>query len=391
MTRAPARTCNVCGGDALHDLATVEGVPILANRLYDTEADARAAQFGSLRLAHCGDCDHLFNLAFDSEAIAYGPDYENALHFSPRFEKYAESLVAELDARYALRGKEVVEVGCGDGRFLTALCRDVNRGVGFDPGYREPQSRTTPGAVTFHAAFASETLHSLNADLLCARHCLEHVDQPVRWLAEVMKAARCKEGAGIYVEVPNASFMFRHRRYWDLVYEHVSYFTPRSLATAAQSAGIEVVDIQEGFDGQFLKLHGRAHLDDRRRPLTSRPEPVGSAVGEFARRLREEFTAWSDWLDVLHRENRRVALWGMGTKGITFLNLCDRTRSIRQTVDVNPRKHGRYVAGAGVQVMAPSALASFDPDILLVANAIYAEEVRAQCRALGLHESVVCL
>jgi hypothetical protein len=57
-------------------------------------------------------CGHLFNADFDQELVDYRPGYENSL----------------------LRGRAVVEIGCGRSEFLRTLCcQGNNRGIGFDP------------------------------------------------------------------------------------------------------------------------------------------------------------------------------------------------------------------------------------------------------------------
>ena len=48
--------------------------------------------------------------------------------------RVAPGPVLDLIRRYDLRGKEVIEIGCGKGEFLSLLCEvGDNRGVGFDP------------------------------------------------------------------------------------------------------------------------------------------------------------------------------------------------------------------------------------------------------------------
>ena len=65
----------------------------------------------------------------------------------------------------------------------------------------------------------------------------------------------------IFFEVPNGLFTLRDKGVWDLIYEHISYFTPASLARAFALSGFEVLDLQEAYDGQYLCLEAAVAPD----------------------------------------------------------------------------------------------------------------------------------
>ena len=58
---------------------------------------------------------------------------------SPTFNAFHERLARDLIARFDLHGKRVVELGCGQGEFVTMLAEfGGNEGYGFDQVIREP-------------------------------------------------------------------------------------------------------------------------------------------------------------------------------------------------------------------------------------------------------------
>jgi hypothetical protein len=61
---------------------------------------------------------------------------------------------------------------------------------------------------------------------------------------------------------------------------------------------------------------------------------------------------------------------------------------VQQVVDVNPRKHGRYVPGTGQRVVAPDELSAAPPDLVVVMNPLYVDEVRSTLGRLGLDAEV---
>ena len=84
-----------------------------------------------------------------------------------------------------------------------------------------------------------------------------------------------------------------------------------------------------------------------------------------------------------------MALWGAGSKGVTFLNIADSARSIDTVVDINPRKQGHYIALTGQQVVAPEALPGIGPDVIFVMNALYTKEIAATLDRLGVRAELI--
>lgn len=80
----------------------------------------------------------------------------------------------DLIERYDVCDKTVMEMGCGNGEFLRALCAlGHNRGVGFDPSQRrEADDNADAGRIEFIQGFYSDRYADYTADLICCRHML---------------------------------------------------------------------------------------------------------------------------------------------------------------------------------------------------------------------------
>src|SRR5262249_47664929 len=140
-----AMACPACQGARAQVFFALPSLPVNCISLWPTYEEARSCPRGDIRLALCPDCGAIFNRAFDVRALEYDNRYDNSLHFSPSFQRYAEGLADGLIERYQLHNKDIIEVGCGKGEFLALLCsRGGNRGLGFDPTY-EP-GRVDAGA-----------------------------------------------------------------------------------------------------------------------------------------------------------------------------------------------------------------------------------------------------
>jgi SAM-dependent methyltransferase len=399
---ADRRTCPVCAAPDAADLVEIRGVPVLCNRLWPDRAGALAAPRGDLALGLCTSCGHVFNRAFDPALVKYSPSYDNSLHFSPRFQEYAEALARRLIDRHGLHGKNIIEIGCGKGDFLLMLCElGGNRGTGFDTSYVE---RDAPGTATGRVAFVrdyySEKYADRKADMICFRHVLEHVPDPAGFLRGIRRAAGERTGTLIYAEVPDGAFTFERMGIWDLIYEHFSYFSSGSLARLFRKCGFDVIDLVESFEGQFLGIE--ASLGVKAEADRTAEPPGGSNLGAesipdpavFASAFQSKFDAHRRLHEELRRDRRRAVVWGAGSKGITYLNILTESGiisagAIEYIVDLNPGKQGRHVPGTGQRVVAPDFLREHEPDVVIVMNPNYREEIESMVHGLGLAPRII--
>lgn len=388
MTTKACERCLICGGASLELLISIPDVPTLCNRLCATEAEAADAPRGDISLSYCRDCSHIVNSAFDQARVSYDGRFENTLTFSPRYRQYAEVTADRLINRYGLDSKRIVEIGCGSGDFLRLLCSAGNHGEGYDPS--QPTSRSTAGRGSVEIigrSFAAEDARG--ADFVCCRHVLEHLPEPMDLLRQLRESMAIRAGAMVFFEVPNGLFTLDRLGIWDIIHEHVSYFTPSSLVRAFHGAGFTVCCAGSAFDDQYLWLEARV---DGQVPQSGLPKrPPDALYSSFGTRFAEKVARWCQRIDELRSDGRRVVIWGAGAKGVMFLNLLQVTTGagVDCVVDVNPRKHGHFVPLMGQKIVGPDWLLQDPPNIVVVMNPEYEREVRSMIDDMGIGCEVV--
>lgn len=223
-----------------------------------------AAPCGDIALGYCPVCSHVYNYAFDPSLMNYSQDYENSLHFSTRFQQYAVDLAERLIERYDLRGRDIIEIGCGKGDFLRQICQiGGNRGIGFDKSFvPDPARDGADPNVRFVVDFFGPAYADEPADLIVCRHVLEHIEDPRAFIAELRRVIGDQRSPVTYFEVPNALWTLRDLGIWDIIYEHCSYFSPASLVYLFETSGFETLDVREEFGSQFLAIEARPTSSD---------------------------------------------------------------------------------------------------------------------------------
>lgn len=387
------KQCPVCDSVATSPCITLADVPIYCSVLYSTKDSALAAPKGDINLVFCQDCGHLYNGTFDAQKIEYGADYDNSLHYSGKFRQYAESLAKDLVDRYHLHGKKIVEIACGKGDFLAYICQlGNNAGYGFDPSYEpDRQSAEMPPQVSITEDYYSERYADLEADLVCCRHALEHIEQPKAFLTVVHRAVTANHGAPLYFEVPNSLFTLKDMGIWDIIYVHCGYFCENSLARVFTDSGFSVERLDDSFGGQFLSIETTL-ADENKSNTYSSKTTLASMIAyaeAFEKNYAEKVATWKQRLAEFKRENKRVVVWGAGAKGVTFLNALKVGDEIASIVDLNVHKHGKYVPGTGHQVVSPQHLQEYRPDVVIVMNPIYADEIAQSLKDLGVPAAII--
>ena len=374
-------TCPACGGSNCNTFLSLGRVPVHVNVLATSAIEAKSAPKGDIDLAFCEDCAHVFNSAFQTEATQYPTNYEASLFHSGFYRAYAEKSAKFLIERFSLRDKTIIEIGCGQGEFLSLLCRlSSNRAFGYDPGLRQERVVRENGIELRRARFERSQVDH-DCDLIICRQVLEHLESPYDLLETISQALEAQPRVALFFEVPNALYTFEQMGIWDIIYEHCSYFTPHSLARLFSRTGFKEGEVKTVFGGQFLAVTVSKSADTG---FNLADRAYGPLIEGFRRSFEEKISYWRDRLWRDQAEGKKTAIWGVGSKGVTFLNLMEGVCTVHSCVDINPNKLGRFTPGSGHEIVAPIMLREDPPDQVLIMNNNYRPEIEASLKNLGL-------
>ncbi|MGD8396078.1 MAG: methyltransferase, partial [Candidatus Eiseniibacteriota bacterium] len=107
-------------------------------------------------------------------------------------------------------------------------------------------------------------------------------------------------------------------------------------------------------------------------------------IAEFGTHHRGAMRRWQAELAEMGPDRRRTVAWGSGCKALNFLNALETAGRIEYVVDINPERQGRFIPGAGQEVVAPGFLVSYRPQQVIVTNPLYEREIRDTVAGLGL-------
>jgi SAM-dependent methyltransferase len=380
------RACPLCGSRVTFAFVERPSVAVHQHLLLDDPGVARSLARGALEMRLCEQCGFAFNSRFDPALLAYGEAYDNTQHCSSAFDQYLDKQVQELVEKEGVRDRHIVEVGCGNGRFLRKLVEYAganNTGLGFDSSYKGVED-ALDGRLQFRRSYYGGS-SDREADVIVCRHVIEHVADPSTVLRPIRNGLR-RSGGPVFLETPSLEWILRHRVIWDFFYEHCSLFTVGSLTTAAQLAGFRGVCVRPVFALQYLWLS--AIPGDGPRDETQAGE-ISELAHAYRREERRRISAWREQVEH-HSRRGPVAVWGAGAKGVTFCNLIDPDRRlVAFLIDLNPAKQGCYVAGTGHAIRSAETLRGEDVAAVVVLNPNYMAEIADHVARLGSRAVVI--
>jgi SAM-dependent methyltransferase len=388
-----SHVCPNCGSVGMSVFFELEGVPVHSVLLLPTRQEALNYPKGDIALGFCQACGFIANVAFDPSLHEYSSRYEATQAFSPTFSAFAHRLARRLIDQYDLHGKDIIEIGCGQGEFLTLLCElGGNRGVGFDPAYvRERSESPARDRITFIKDFYSERYADYQGDFVCCKMTLEHIQRTADFVSTVRRLLRDQSHAIVFFQVPDVRRVLREVAFWDIYYEHCSYFSLGSLARLFRHCGFEVLNLAREYDSQYLMIEARPG-DGKDGALLEQEddlEELAREVACFSENYPPKLDAWRRDLQRMRQTGRRAVIWGAGSKGVAFLTTLHIEDEIEYAVDINPYKHGTYMAGTGQEIVGPEFLKEYRPDVVIVMNPIYCQEIQRDLNRMGVTAELV--
>jgi SAM-dependent methyltransferase len=385
--------CLSCGSTDVSVFYEVQNVPVNSCLLLSTEREALDFPRGDIVLGFCKLCGFISNLAFDPLKVIYSSAYEDQQSFSSTFNKFAQDLAKRLIDKYQLHNKTILEIGCGKGDFLALLCElGPNSGVGVDPAHIKGRVLSKASdRLEFIADYYSQRYGNYQADFVCCRHTLEHIPNVFEFVSEIRKSIGNRLDTAVFFEIPDITRVLREQAFWDIYYEHCSYFSVGSIARLFRQCSFEVTDLYRDFDDQYLIIEARPtlQLSNKINVLEENVTKMTSDVQYFASHCWEKIAHWRDHVKRSNISGKRVIVWGSGSKCVAFLTTLGIKDEVEYIVDINPFRQGKFMPGVGKEIMSPQFLNECKPDLTIVMNPVYCQEIKRMLLDMNINTEVI--
>jgi SAM-dependent methyltransferase len=377
--------CYVCGHAEMKIFYKMRSVPTHSVLLMPSRDTAVNHPKRDITLGFCRQCGFVENTSFDPATQKYSENYESTQTYSEIFNAFLRELSKKMVDRHNLHHKTIIEIGCGNGEFLDLICQfGPNRGFGFDPSCRREDKDS--GAVRFIKEVYSEKYSNIQADFICCRMTLEHIYRPAGFLNMLRNSIGSRSPVLLF-QVPDVIRILREVAFWDIYYEHCSYFSHESLAGLFQRCGFHVVDRWKDYSDQYLFVEVRPGAEKVAAPLLTAEEDLDELaqyVAYFSKESPRRIDMWRTEIGKMKSRGDTVAIWGGGSKGVAFLTTLDIQDEVEYVIDINPKKQGTFMAGTGHKIVSPEFMKKVTPDVIIAMNPVYIQEITSRMAIMDI-------
>ena len=205
-----------------------------------------------------------------------------------------------------------------------------------------------------------------DADMLVARHVLEHAHNPRAFLKAAAKLV--KPGGYLVFEMPDCTKFVRACDYSFIWEEHIIYFSPRTLSVFVQNADLAVQDtllypypLEDSLVGIVRNATPAGNrlrsAQDLGRALAD-GQNFASRFSELGSRLQAGLRSW-------RKQGKRIAIFGAGHLAAKFVNFFRLRDSLDCVIDDNSDKQALLMPGSRLPILTSATLGTRAIDICL--------------------------
>lgn len=356
------KRCIACGAPLWETpLLTLDNMPASAQHMPDAQG-VKEDRGLTLDLCQCMGCGLV---QFDCEPVDYYRDVIRAGGFSKTMVELRRYQYKHLIDSYHLEGKKFIEVGCGQGEFLKVLSEfpvEVH-GIEHDPHLVE-LARAQGLDVTEGFTETEDTRFAGGLyDVFLSFNFLEHQPDPSTMLQAIYR--NLEDDAMGLITVPSFEYIMDHNSYYELIRDHLAYYTFETLTPLLERNGFQVEEC-EVINRDTLSVIVR-----------KRPQMDTENLLECYVNLKREMETYMKYLDAC---DKKVAIWGASHQGFTLAATTKLGEKARYIIDSAPFKQGKFAPASHLPIVGPDHFHEHPVDAIIITAPGYTDEIAASIR-----------
>jgi methionine biosynthesis protein metW len=310
-----------------------------------------------LKLYQCKYCGLV---QFDCDPVSYYKKViraggETTTMVNLRRNQY-EKFIKEFD----LFGKKILEVGCGQGEFLN-IWKEYNiHAVGIEYSKDLVEIAKDKGLEVYKNFIdnAETKVQAAPYDAFVQFNFLEHQPFPNQMLQGIFN--NLSDDAVGLVTVPSLEYILQHDGYYELIRDHIAYYSIDTLKLLFAKNGFEVL------------FHETINRDTHSIWVKKRKSiNVSSWINSMAT-LKQEIHSL---LNTLSATGGKAAIWGASHQGFTLIPTLDLSSKISYIIDSAYFKQNKFAPASHLPIVAPDYFHNHPVDTIIIIAPGYTDEI----------------
>lgn len=351
------KKCLICNSYLYENpLMMLENMPASAQNIPTGEELNNDAGI-TLNLCQCPKCGLV---QFDCLPVNYYKDVIRSGGYSTTMIELRRRQYHHLIDAYSLYEKKFIEIGCGQGEFLSVLSEFNVKVFGIE-NKEELVRIAKERGLSVEKDFMLNGNTKLNGapyDVFLSFNFLEHQPDPNGMLQGIYN--NLVEGGMGLITVPSLEYILENNGYYELLRDHLAYYTFETLEFLMNQNGFDVLE-KEIINRDTLSVIVR-----KRMKLN-----VGS--------LRESYAFLCDeinqYINNLNQEGKTVAIWGASHQGFTLASTAKLGNKVKYIIDSAPFKQGKYAPGSHIPIISPYEAKNDLTDAIIIMAPGYTDEI----------------
>ena len=367
--------CRCCGSTKLKRVVSL-GYQPLANNLLNKKNES--CDLYPLEVNYCENC---FNCQL---SVAVNPKkmFSNYLYTSSTsksFRKHFEKATHKYIKEFKLNPKKsyIIDIGSNDGVALKPF-QDLKfkNILGIEPAKNLATLANKTKIKTYNGFLEKKTINKIkkNADIILASNVFAHADD-LKLMAECMLKLVSKKGT-IIIEVQYLINTMKDLTFDNIYHEHYNYWSLTSLVYFFKNLNATVYKAEKikthgGSIRVYVKSNNKFKLDKSVKTILKEEENFGiknyNTFENFGKKIHELKKNVIKNIKEIKKKQGKIIGYGSPAKATTALNFFNIREEIDFIVEDNKLKHGKFVPGVNIPIVAKEKIKDKRIPILVLA------------------------
>lgn len=316
----------------------------------------------TLNLCQCPKCGLV---QFDCKPVSYYRDVIRSGGYSSTMHDLRYSQYKHLIETYHLEGKKFIEVGCGQGEFLSVLNEFPVKTFGIEHKATLVELAKSKGlnVVQGFVENGEYKIQGAPFDVFLSFNFLEHQPNPNEMLEGIYNNLT-DDGMGL-ITVPSLEYILEHDGYYELIRDHLAYYSFETLRFLLEKNGFQVLE------QQMINRDTIAMIVSKRKKVN-----ISNLIDSYSYIKKETLNYINSQLNI----GRRVGIWGASHQGFTLAATADLGDKVTYIIDSAPFKQGKFAPTSHIPIISPDAAVKDPVDTIIIIAPGYTDEIASIIR-----------